>query len=146
MNSPIYKRLCDICVEKKITPTALCVAITGSQGNLSTWKKGNIRTDYLISIANKLDCSTDYLLGITDNIVTNTNNFSVSGVNNSVVGNNNNSPVTIHNRNNNDNNNDFSTQEKDLLRIYNAADGKTQMKIMNWIYQIEDELNNSEDV
>lgn len=66
MSSLIYKRLCDICAENDITPTALCVEITGSQGNLATWKKGNIRTDYLIGIANKLDCSTDYLLGITN--------------------------------------------------------------------------------
>ena len=57
------KRLCE---EKNSNITALCIKITGSSGNLSTWKKGNIRNDYLIKIAQYFNVSADYLLGLTD--------------------------------------------------------------------------------
>lgn len=59
-------RIKDLCDERSINITNLCFLITGSTGNLSTWKKGNIRNDYLIKIANYFNVSTDYLLGITD--------------------------------------------------------------------------------
>lgn len=65
-SSEIYERLQALCRENGTTPTSLCVDVTGSQGNLATWKKGNIRTDYLLQIANRFDVSIDYLLGRTD--------------------------------------------------------------------------------
>jgi len=40
--------------------------VTGSSGNLPTWKKGNIRSDYLTKISEIFNVSTDYLLGRTD--------------------------------------------------------------------------------
>ena len=68
MNNSLYERLKKICRENNITPTVLCTKITGSPGNLATWKKGNIRTDYLIKIADYFGLSIDYLLGRdTDN-------------------------------------------------------------------------------
>lgn len=100
------------------------------------------RADNLAKIADCLDCSVDYLLGRTDNPKINSGNniIEVQAMNGNygVVGQNN-APLTIRN-NKDDNNSDFSTQEKDLLRIYNAADGKTQMKIMQFIYGIEENL------
>ena len=62
----IYERLRNLCEKYKTTPTALCVKITGSKGNLPTWKKGNIRSDYLLTIANEFNVSIDYLLCNTD--------------------------------------------------------------------------------
>lgn len=59
----LYERLKKICRENNITPTVLCTKVTGSPGNLATWKKGNIRTDYLIKIADYFKISVDYLLG-----------------------------------------------------------------------------------
>ena len=58
----IFSRLQEICKSNGTTPTALCKRITGSSGNLSTWKKGNIRADYLQEIADYFDVSVDYLL------------------------------------------------------------------------------------
>ena len=62
----IYERLCGLCKTNNTTPTALCVKITGSKGNLPTWKKGNIRSDYLLAIAKEFNVTTDYLLCKTD--------------------------------------------------------------------------------
>lgn len=57
-----FTRLQDICKANGTTPTALCKIITGSSGNLATWKKGNIRADYLQKIADYFNVSVDYLL------------------------------------------------------------------------------------
>lgn len=59
----MYSRLENLCNEKKISITALCIKVTGSSGNLSTWKKGYMRSDYLCKCADILGCSVDYLLG-----------------------------------------------------------------------------------
>ena len=58
----LFERIQELCKRNATTPTALCLEITGSSGNLPTWKKGNIRNDYLISIAKHFNVSTDYLL------------------------------------------------------------------------------------
>lgn len=62
----MLERIKRLCEEKNTNITALCIKITGSSGNLSTWKKGNIRNDYLIKIAQYFNVSTDYILGLTD--------------------------------------------------------------------------------
>lgn len=62
----VIQRIKELCSEKGITITRLCVHITGSKGNLATWNKGNIRSDYLVKIAEYFDVSVDYLLGKTD--------------------------------------------------------------------------------
>lgn len=63
----MYERLKMLCESKNISITNLCLEITGSRGNLSTWKKGNINPVSLIKIADYFDVSTDYLLGRTKN-------------------------------------------------------------------------------
>lgn len=60
----MYTRLQKLCDVNGTTVTALCKQVTGSGGNLSTWKKGYMRSDYLSDVAKILNCSTDYLLGI----------------------------------------------------------------------------------
>lgn len=62
----VIQRIKELCSEKGITITKLCVNVTGSKGNLTTWNKGNIRSDYLVKIAEYFDVSVDYLLGKTD--------------------------------------------------------------------------------
>ena len=52
-----------LCKENGISITALCVQLTGSKGNLATWKKGNIRSEQLSQIADYFGVTTDYLLG-----------------------------------------------------------------------------------
>lgn len=57
-----YDRLQGLCLNNGATITALFKEITGSSGNLSTWKKGNINPDALIKICAKFRISADYLL------------------------------------------------------------------------------------
>lgn len=59
----MYDILEELCNNKGITITKLCVQVTGSSGNLSTWKKGYMRSDYLKKAAEILGVSTDYILG-----------------------------------------------------------------------------------
>lgn len=61
----IIERLNEICEKKGISITALCKEITGSSGNLPTWKKDRIRSDWLREICIKFNISSDYLLGLT---------------------------------------------------------------------------------
>ena len=62
----MYQKLKNICEAKGINITQLCKQVTGSSGNLSTWKKGYMRSDYLSKSADILEVSTDYLLDRTD--------------------------------------------------------------------------------
>lgn len=60
----MYDRLKQLCSEKNTTITKLCEIVTGSGGNLATWKKGYMRSDYLMKAAEHLDVTSDYLLGL----------------------------------------------------------------------------------
>lgn len=62
MLKAIYERLGVLCEKNGTNPTALCVKVTGSKGNLATWKKGHIRSDYLIVISEEFNVPTDYIL------------------------------------------------------------------------------------
>lgn len=80
----MYERIERLCKEKGISPTNLCVQVTGSRGNLPTWKKGNINPVSLVKIADYFGVSTDYLLGRTDNPEINISNINQANI----VGNN----------------------------------------------------------
>ena len=62
----MYEIINQLCKERKISITKLCEMVTNSSGNLATWKKGYMRSDYLQKIADYFDVSVDYLLGRTD--------------------------------------------------------------------------------
>ena len=62
----MYERIECLCKKNNTTVTRLCLEITGSKGNLPTWKKGNINPISLIKIADYFNCSVDYLLGRTE--------------------------------------------------------------------------------
>ena len=58
----MYERIQKLCEQNGTTITKLCILITGSSGNLNTWKKGYMRTDYLKNVANYFGVTTDYLI------------------------------------------------------------------------------------
>lgn len=90
----MYERLKKLCKDRGLNITQLCTEVTNSSGNLSTWKKGYMRSDYLSLVADKLQCSTDYLLGRTsepNGIYQNSNSGNIVNGNNG-----NNSPLTVN--------------------------------------------------
>lgn len=62
----IFERIENLCKKNNTTITALCVEITGSSGNLSTWKKDHIRPIWLISICKKFNVSADFILALEE--------------------------------------------------------------------------------
>ncbi|MGN1303726.1 MAG: helix-turn-helix domain-containing protein [Oscillospiraceae bacterium] len=59
----MYERLKKLCAAHGTNITQLCEKVTGSSGNLATWKKGYMRSDYLLKVSEYLDVSADYLVG-----------------------------------------------------------------------------------
>lgn len=59
----MFERLKELCKNKGISVTNLCIEVTGSPGNLATWKKDYMRSDYLAKCCDALNVSADYLLG-----------------------------------------------------------------------------------
>lgn len=113
----------------KITPIVL--ECGGAKGSISNWKKGaSPNSDIVLKLAQRLGVSTDYLLGNVP--------AQVTAVNNSVAaGGNIDAPITIKNGHERL----LSAQERDLLRIYNEADGKEQVEIMGYIYSYDNKKN-----
>jgi plasmid maintenance system antidote protein VapI len=63
--SDIIDVLKELCREEGISITTFCRDITGSSGNLETWKKGHLRSDSIVKIARYFDISADYILGLS---------------------------------------------------------------------------------
>lgn len=61
----LYERIVELCQENGTSATALCRKITGSSGNLSTWKNNNLRPEWLAAISDEFGVSVDYILGKT---------------------------------------------------------------------------------
>lgn len=120
------------CEKQGLKMTPLIVTCGGSKGSISNWKKGaSPNSDIVVKLAHRLNVSTDYLLGVApeQNNSVSTNSGTIGVIGNA------NAPVTIQNGQARE----LTKQEQDLLRIYNSVNGKTQMKIMNFLYEIEDE-------
>ncbi|MCM1103250.1 MAG: hypothetical protein NC409_04005 [Clostridium sp.] len=62
----IFERINELCKQNNTTVSALCKEITGSSGNLPTWKKGIIKTPWLISICKKFNVSADFILALEE--------------------------------------------------------------------------------
>lgn len=58
----MYDRLKKICIDKGTNISRLCIEATGNSGNLATWRKGYMRSDYLSKCADILGVSADYIL------------------------------------------------------------------------------------
>lgn len=74
----------NICQAKGTTPNAVCKKLELSNAIATHWKNGTMpKADVLVKIAELLECSTDYLLGLTDNPNTSVKNSAVIGHNSS---------------------------------------------------------------
>ena len=63
-----YERIKIICKERETTVSALLRKIDLSTANTGKWKHGGFPSaEVLIKISKELDCSIDYLLGLTNN-------------------------------------------------------------------------------
>ena len=73
----IIEKLDAICIKNGTNLTSLCKEITGSSGNLPTWKKDRIRPEWLRAICIKFNISSDYLLDLP-NFNNNNSNLTVN--------------------------------------------------------------------
>lgn len=92
----------------------------------------NIKHETIAKLAEILRCNPAYLMGWVDEPT-----ITQNSDNHGVIGDVNGGAVTIKNGHERV----LTAQEQDILRIYNSVGGKTQMKIMNFIYNIEEEIS-----
>lgn len=118
--------------KKGVSPKMLSDQTGISPGNISDWKSGKSfpKAEALLKIADYFGVSVDYLLGRKES-----NSVSAEVTNNNGVIGHINAPTTI--KSTSLDNTSLSTQEIDLLRIYRQSDGKTQMKIMQFVYDLD---------
>lgn len=121
----MYKRLQEICKSKGTTVTALCKDVTGNSGNLATWKKGYMRSDYLAKSADILQCSTDYILG-RDNYTNNGNLINTGDIHGD-----HNATITTSEQN--------SEMEKEISSILSGLNFREKTELMTVIYKFVDE-------
>jgi transcriptional regulator with XRE-family HTH domain len=127
----MYETLLNLCKERGITITNLCIEITGSPGNLSTWKRGNIKADVICKIADYFHISTDYLLGRTDTPEENTINNHNTTITDSVQAIK--SPVTINGKETKDSN-DIMTQ---FLQAFSDLPFENKVAALNFILEMK---------
>ena len=122
----MYDILEQLCNERGVAITKLCKDVTGSSGNLSTWKKGYMRSDYLKKVAEILNVSADYLLGRTEQKNASMNNGSVinSGSNNNIQNGNN-----IINSNNNNITQSAPIENDDVWATYSKLSTKDKLEV-----------------
>ena len=125
----MYELIKQLCKEKGLSITKLSEMVTESSGNLSTWKKGYMRSDYLSKVADILEVSTDYLLGRTDN-PNGYNNNQIHNSNNVAFGEN--SSVSINN----------GEIEKEICNILNELNLRERSELLTMIYQFFDKCKN----
>lgn len=63
-----WDRFYQLCITKGTKPNPVAKEISIGSGTLTKWKEGNTypNSEALIKIAKYFNCSTDYLLGLTD--------------------------------------------------------------------------------
>ena len=61
-NEGLFERILALCKEKGTNVTAVCKAVTGSSGNLPTWKKGNVNSETLAALSDYFGTTSDFLL------------------------------------------------------------------------------------
>lgn len=121
-----YEQLKKECEKQHLKMTPLIIECGGTNSSATHWKNGAIpKSDIVLKLAKRLGVSTDYLLGNTPSQAISTGSGAA------VVGDN--AVVTIKNGHERQ----LTPQEKDLLRIYNAVDGKQQYEIMGFIYKYD---------
>ena len=128
----MYDILEQLCNERGVAITKLCKDVTGSSGNLSTWKKGYMRSDYLKKVAEILNVSADYLLGRTEQKNASMNNGSVinSGSNNNIQNGNNNNMNTYSERQST-----IDLNNMVVARTYNELAEKDKLAVQMYILE-----------
>lgn len=122
----MYQKLKNLCKEKGITVTQLCIQVTGNSGNLATWKKGYMRSDYLAKAADVLNCSTDYMLDRTDD----PNGTTYQNINSkNFVNVNNGNDITIQSESKHD------TITEEFIELFNLLDITDKITIMNLVLE-----------
>lgn len=125
----MYDLIKELCYKNGTTPTKLCTDITGSSGNLPTWKKGNINPASLIKIADYFDVSVDYLLGRTDNPDAKSNVFK--GNHNINVGNDLNFSTNENKQSNNTEAKPQMEMEEEFIEVFKSMPLNKKIRIMN---------------
>lgn len=123
-------------LELNMTMLDVAKSVGVSEGTVSRWESGdiaNMRRDKIAALAQTLQISPAVIMGWED--LTNSNH------NNNIIGNVSGGSMSIKNSQEHK----LTTQEQDILRIYNESNGKTQLKIMSFIYDI-DEQNQKDDI
>lgn len=63
MVNNMYERIQQLCKEHNVTITSLCEQVTGSKGNLNTWKRDVFQIRHIFEIAEIFHVSVDYIYG-----------------------------------------------------------------------------------
>lgn len=123
----MYELIEKLCKEKGISPTKLCVQITGSRGNLPTWKKGNINPVSLVKIADFFEVSTDYLLGRVEipNLCKTSHNINAVNVKNSNID------------NSESKSEDFDSMTKQFIKMFEEMSFENKIKVANYAIELE---------
>lgn len=121
----MYEIINELCKKNNISITKLCEMITNSSGNLATWKKGYMRSDYLQKVAEYFNVSVDYLLGRTQE--PNSQYYN--------IGNNN-----LNNNGNGTINNGTAIQQSDItaemIEKFNSLCFESKVKVINLISEL----------
>ena len=126
----MYDLLKQLCRERGVTITQLCIQVTGNSGNLATWKKGYMRSDYLLKAGEILNVSTDYLLGRTDN---------PSVVSDAYIGGDNLGVQAVKNGTVNVSTEQVDDTTKEISSILSNLTVRERTELMTMIYQFSDE-------
>lgn len=131
------ERLKEALDERKISAAELSRKTGISEGMISQYKSGAYvaKQKNLELFAKALDVSIPWLMG--QDVAMERTEFTLNSnaelTNNGIIGQMNGNFYTdgVSNRT-------LTVQEQDMLRIYHESDGKTQMRIMNFIYSVEE--------
>lgn len=122
-------------IEKKGLTAKKVSEDTGiSSGNISDWKKGRSMptANKLDTLANYLECSVDYLIGRTNIPNTFEVNGDISHSTIGAIGGDTNNSILING------DNILDETSKEILRILNSLPLKERTKLLNMIYDFED--------
>lgn len=126
----MYDLLKRLCRERGFTITQLCIQVTGNSGNLATWKKGYMRSDYLLKAGEILNVSTDYLLGRTDN---------PGVVSDAYIGGDNHGVQAVKNGTVNVRTDQMDDATKEISSILSGLTFRERTELMTMIYKFADE-------
>ena len=129
----MYELLKQLCKEQGTTVTQLCILVTGNSGNLATWKKGYMRSDYLARTSEILGVSADYLLGLSSHKPISQPNNEGNIINGD---NGNNSPLTVTKTEQPD------EMQKEISSILSGLSFRERTELMTVIYKFADEHKN----